>query len=333
MSQALALEHRALTWYGAVSVERTDAWVKPWRIPHEDRVLFAEGLRLRAAAPSGVRLALRSDTTSVAGRVEPVEEGIASLDLCCDGELVASRPLAGQDGFRFDGLPGGDKLIELWAPQTGEFRLRGLEIGDGASVAPFHDDRPKWVTYGSSITHSGGAESPVYTWPAVVARSRGYNLTNLGYGGNCHLDSMVARVIRDLPADLLSMCVGINIYGSGSLNPRSFREAVIGFVKIVREKHPDTPYAVMSPIWSPPRETTRNAAGFTLEEMREQVAAAVAALRDRGDKNVHYVHGLDVFGPDLGALLPDNVHPSPEGYKVLGKNFAERVADAIFKRA
>ena len=105
------------------------------------------------------------------------------------------------------------------------------------------------------------------------------DLTCLGYGGNCHLEPMIARMIRELPADFLSMKVGINIYGSDSLNVRTFQSAIIGFVKIVREKHPDTPFVVISPIFSPPRETTPNAVGFTLEDMRQEVAEAVQVLR------------------------------------------------------
>ena len=77
------------------------------------------------------------------------------------------------------------------------------------------------------------------------------------------------------------------------MNIRTFRPAVIGFVHIVREKHPDTPLVVISPIFSPPRETTPNAAESTLTQMRVEVAEAVDAMQDRGDTNLHYVDGLD----------------------------------------
>ena len=46
----------------------------------------------------------------------------------------------------------------------------------------YEDARPKWVTYGSSITHCRTAESPSQTWPGVAARQSGLNLTCLGYG-------------------------------------------------------------------------------------------------------------------------------------------------------
>ena len=329
MSLTVSPSDPRLTWAGAVSLEVTDEWVQPWRIPHEDRALFFETLQERAAAPAGVRIALVSDTRSIAGTFLP-HPGLTSLDLCCDGELVGSQALAGKHTFAFEGLPAGEKRIELWLPQMGRFRLKALTIDDGVSLAPFEDSRPKWVTYGSSISHCGAAESPVYTWPAVVARGHDLNLTCLGFGGNCHLEPMVARTIRDLPADFLSMCVGINIYGARSLGPRTFRSAVIGFVQTVREKHPETPYVVMSPIYSPTRETTPNAVDLTLEIMRQEVAAAVDLLRDHGDAHVHYVDGLSVFGPEQSDLLPDDLHPDAQGYKVLGRHFLERVARKYF---
>jgi hypothetical protein len=64
--------------------------------------------------------------------------------------------------------------------------------------------------------------------------------------------------------------------------------------------------------------------------MREEVAGAVAALRAHGDKNLHYVDGLRVFGPELAERLPDDVHPDAEGYRILGANFLREVAGPLF---
>ena len=93
---------------------------------------------------------------------------------------------------------------------------------------------------------------------------------------------MIARQIRDTPADYLSLCVGINIYGGATLNPRTFGPSIMGFVQIVREGHPETPLVIMSPIYACQRETTTNAAGFTLEAMRVEVAHAVTTLHAHG---------------------------------------------------
>jgi hypothetical protein len=319
-----------LTWQGAISLERSDEWVMPWRLPYEHLALFPpEALAERAAMPAGVRVAFYSDTDTVAGSIEPDPE-LAPLDLCCDGKLFRSTQVAGHDAFCFAQLPAGRKLIELWLPQFGRFRLRELRLSDGATVEPFANKRPRWVTYGSSITHCRVAESPTQTWPAVVARTRELNLTCLGFGGQCHLDMMVARMIRDLPADYLSMCVGINIQGGSSLNTRSFQPAIFGFVQVIRERHPDIPFVVMSPILSPPRETVANAVGFDLRAMRQEVAEAVQTLRSHGDQHIHYIDGLDIFGPKDAHLLPDELHPNAEGYKLMGSRFAEKVAARLF---
>ena len=333
MAQKVRPDDPRLTWQGAISFNDTDNWRMPWRIPYKQIDLYPpDALRERAAMPAGVRISCYSDTEFVKGHVEPSEEP-CSIDLYCGGEFHGSAELTGQSGFLFNGLSVGEKLIELWLPQHSEFRLRGIEISDGATISPFEDSRPRWVTYGSSITHCRTAESPSLTWPAIAARSHGLNLTCLGYGGNCHLEPMIARMIRELPADFLSMKVGINIYGSGSLSPRTFQSAIIGFVQIVREKHADTPFVVISSIYSPPRETAKNAVDFTLEDMRQEVGEAVETMKSRGDANLHYVNGMELFGQDLAYLLPDDLHPDEEGYKIMGQNFVDKVASKYFVKA
>lgn len=281
--------------------------------------------------PAGVRLAFRSNTTSVAGQFVPQTE-LAPIDLCIDGQLRQSVPLAGKDSFQFDGLSNRDKLVELWLPQFGPFQLRSLTLSASATLAPFEDARPRWITYGSSITHCRTAESPTQTWPAIVARERNLNLTCLGYGGQCHLDPLVATMIRDLPADFISLCVGINVLGGATMNERTFRPGIIAFVRIIREKHPTTPIAVISPIYSESRESTPNIVGLDLRSMRKEVAAAVEALENHGDHNIRYIDGLQLFGPELADLCPDGLHPSAEGYKVMGQRFLKVVAPKLFGR-
>jgi GDSL-like Lipase/Acylhydrolase family len=276
-----------------------------------------------------VRLTFRTDSRTIAGRIE-AQENAKPVDLVIGGKLAASADLAGKDRFRFENLAAGIKAVELWLPQVGRFRLAELELDTDATLKPLEDSRKRWITYGSSITHCGGADSPTQTWPAIVARTRGLNLTSLGFGGNCHLDPMVARLIRDLPADYLSMKVGINIYYEASLSPRTFRGAVSGTVKIIRERHPQEPFVVCSPIFSPSRETAPNAVGFTLQQMRDEIRAAVDALRDLGDGHLHYVDGLTLLGPSSAHLLPDGLHPSPDGYRQMGQIFAETIAARYF---
>jgi lysophospholipase L1-like esterase len=316
-----------LSWHGHISLEQTPEYSRPWRIPFEKRALFHPDLAARASMQAGVRLSFHSDTRTLSGKIVPFE-GAQNVDLYVDGEFSGTSEC--RSTFSFDDLPSGEKLLELWLPQRGDFALRELEIDDGATLAPHEDTRPRWVVYGSSITHCGEAASPSQTWPAVVARGRNLHLTCLGYGGQCHLDPQIALMMRDLPADYLTMKIGINIQGNGSLNARSFGANLIGFVQILREKHPSTPLALVSPIYSFDRETTANAVGWSLQDYRDAVQSAAQTMRENGDENLIYVSGLDLFDETLGHLMPDKLHPNAEGYRTLGENFLQRAAPQLF---
>jgi lysophospholipase L1-like esterase len=63
--------------------------------------------------------------------------------------------------------------------------------------------------------------------------------------------------------------------------------------------------------------------------MRQEVAAAVDVLRAHGDKHIHYVNGLDILGEEHEALLPDELHPSPDGYRLMGRNFLDKVTTQV----
>ena len=79
-------------------------------------------------------------------------------------------------------------------------------------------------------------------------------MVNLGFAGNAMLDPYVARTMRDLPADLISVKTGVNIVGRGTFKPRTFGPAVHGFLDTIRDGHPDVPLLVISPIILPKAE-------------------------------------------------------------------------------
>ena len=312
---------------GAVSFERGPGYVKPWRIIFEQRDLFypEDGLQASAESASGVRLRFETDADGVALQVGPAEED-RPFDLVRGADLLAAVWLpAGEDTVEFRGLGGRPAVYELWLPQAAAVRLRALRVPDGATIRPTRDARPRWVAYGSSITQCGGAHSPARTWPAIVARTLGLDLVCLGYGGNCDLDPIVAAMIRDMPADVITLKLGINIQAHCSYSTRTYQPAVIGFVQTIREKHPLTPIGVVTAIISPPREEQKNAVGLSLSDCRWHTAEAVRRLRACGDKHLHLFSGLDLLGRDDLAHLPDDVHPNADGYEMIGRRAADTV--------
>jgi hypothetical protein len=251
--------------------ERLPAWARAQ--------LVDPAIGFVSSMPSGGRLEFVTDAATIEleavfTRLEyaGITPHTATIDLIADGALVASETLTDTDVIRFpdraatefemvhldpsvirfDGLPGGRKHVEIWLPQNASCMLRELRLDHGASIdAPPPSDRRRWVHYGSSISHCMEAEHPTGTWPAVVARTAGVDLYSLGLAGQCQLDQFAARTIRDLPAELISLKLGINVVNADTMRERAFVPAVHGLLDTIRDGHPDTPIVVISPIICP----------------------------------------------------------------------------------
>jgi hypothetical protein len=345
----IPLDQIALLFDGALGLITREDSLQPIRLPTEDMPLHHADLRspMTALSPAGVRLRFRSDTDRISIDVE--HEPIALLtpemplppcayDLVTpDGRIVRGKPDVdhGQAQITFQGLGSDEKVLEIWLPQGTAVRVRGLRIAEGARIGPVSDDRPHWVTYGSSITHCAWVDGPTDTWPSIAARRLGWRLTCLGFNGGCHLDPLVARAMARLPADRFTLKVGINIHNHQSLRERTFAPLVHGFIATLRERHPTTPITVISPIFSPGREDSSVtdipthfggdplAGDLTLNDMRHRLADVVALLRARGDQAIEYRDGRALFGEADIGLLPDGLHPSPAGYALMGERFSK----------
>ena len=325
---------------GHISVETGPDGLKPWRLPHDRRLLFPspdEGLLARAEMASGVRLRFATAATRLCLRFQPLPLDPPGggrdhyfFDATIDGELIASvGVLPGGGEAQFDDLPAGDKVVELWLPQESPVSLRALASDDGAPCSPVADDRPRWITYGSSLTHCVRAHSPARVWPSIVARRHGLNLTSLGFGGQCHLDAQVGMVIATQPADLITLKLGINCVG-GTLGARTYPAAALTLVRLIRERHPDTPIGLVSPIGYPPNETEPNVVGYTIGDMRRDLLDVHRRLAAMGDSHVHYFDGLEVF--DLALIeryTEDQCHPDGDGIEVMAANFDRVVMERM----
>jgi lysophospholipase L1-like esterase len=321
------------SWFqGVVSVERVGEGLRPWRLPHQRRHLFDDGLLARAACTSGVRLRFETDATALSLAFEPLEAPTPVIpnghcfDVVVDNCIVAvTRCAGGATEARFDAIGTGRRIVEVWLPPSCPVTVTALTAEGATFARAVPDPRPRWVTWGSSLTHCVRAGSAARTWPASVARRHDLNLLSLGFGGQCHLDPTVAMVIRDLPAQAISMKLGINTVG-GSVNERTYPALVTAAVAIVREKHPDTPLVLISPIGYPPHETTPNAVGYTIEGMRRDMEGVYRRLVETGDRHLYYVNGLNLFSVrEIAAYTEDQCHPNAEGMDLQAEHFTEHV--------
>ena len=329
---------------GAVSLEVTGDGVRPWRLPFHELSLFSPALVTRSGQPSGVRLTFFSDTTRVRLEVEPPAnpeplagpDAVWTWDALVEGRLAArvAQPsrlpeilfenLAGEDGPA-------ERRVEIYLPSSYlPVRLHGLYVDGAATVSPWNDPRKRFVVYGSSITQAKEAAGPSETWAAIVCRDADLHLTNLGFGGNEHIEAGVARVLRDLPADYMVLCLGGNVHATTSLSARTYMPAVIDMVRIIRERHPTMPLAVISAIHLPDEVGQRNLHDLELDTYREWTGEAVQKLRDLGDARIFYVHGPDLYGPDdASTYTHDGAHPDEQGQRLLAERFLGAVMPSL----
>ncbi len=316
---------------GAVSLERVDGGLRPWRIPHEERGLFypEDGIQGKAQAPAGVRLRFRTSASRIELGIAPgATERL--FDLVTGDTVLRTAVLhPGQERAVFDGLAGEERVCEIWLPTHVPVTVRSLSVDTDAAPQAVPDRRLRWVAYGSSITHCEAPNSPARTWPALVARRCNLHLTCLGFGGNCMLEPLAGLLVRDLDADVITLKLGINVHGQSTLSARTYQPALIGLVRIIREKHRNTPIGVITPIICPKRESTRNQVQRTLEDYRRDTFAAVQRLCEHGDRHLHFFDGRELLGSGETHHLHDGLHPDGDGYELIGERATRMVFPAL----
>jgi hypothetical protein len=361
---------------GALDVERTERGVLPHRLPARARAQCTDPqLASAESQPSGVRLAFRTRATAVELDTLPTKRVYVGApprpdgvyDLLVDGRPAGRASVAGGNTvtvdmaagtaelrpgpvgtLRFTDLPDGVKNVEIWLPHNETTELVALRTDAPVEPTPLGDCKV-WLHHGSSISHGSDAASPTTTWPALAASRGGVDLINLGLGGSALLDPFTARTLRDTPADLISVKIGINLVNADLMRLRAFVPAVHGFLDTVREGHPTTPLLVISPILCPMHEDTpgpsvldftslsagqlqfhamgdpaeRASGKLTLGVIRDELARIVAQ-RAADDSNLNYLDGRELYGePDFAELpLPDQLHPDAATHLRIGERFA-----------
>lgn len=364
---------------GCLDVEQTEDGLLPHRLPAWARAQNVDPqLTMAEAQPAGVRLAFRTRATWVELETVPTKRTYAGApprpdgvyDLVLDGRAAGSGSVRGgttmtvdlmtgastvergpSATLRFDLPPGvtnAAREVEIWLPHDETTEL--VELRTDAPVEPAAPTgRRTWVHHGSSISQGSFAAGPTGTWPAVAATLGDVELHQLGLGGSALLDPFVARVLRDTPADLISLKLGINLVNTDLMRLRALGPALHGFLDTIRDGHPDTPLLVVSPVLCPIHEDVPGpsapdlaalaegrlafvASGdsdevprgrLTLRTVRAELARVVAE-RVTDDPHLAHLDGRHLYGEDdLDQLpLPDGLHPDAATHRLIGARFA-----------
>ncbi|GGV82602.1 lipase [Streptomyces griseoloalbus] len=361
---------------GAIELERTPHGILPHRLPAWARAQCADRqLAMAESQPSGVRLVFRTRARAVELDTLPTKRVYLGApprpdglyDLLVDGHAAGQASVTGGNSLiidmatgtvenrtgpvgtlRFTGLSADDKTVEIWLPHNETTELVALRTDAPVEPAP-PSGRRTWLHHGSSISHGSDAASPTTTWPALAAARGGVELVNLGLSGSALLDPFTARTLRDTPADLISVKIGINLVNADLMRLRAFAPAVHGFLDTIREGHPTAPLLVVSPLLCPIHEDTPGPTAYdfsrlaegqlrftatgdatgraegklTLTAVRDELRRLVAQ-RAADDPNLHHLDGRVLYGEaDYAELpLPDELHLDAATHRRVGERFA-----------
>lgn len=273
--QKYTYQDQVFTFEGCISVEEKDTWVMPWRIDYRQPAYYP-GLEKEAAETIGVHLGFRTNSIGLAAFLADPHPGL-KFSLFVDGLFIQDVQVNSAGQVVFDPLPFGTKTIEIWLDHRYPCKIEAIGVDPGAKIAAHPVTQRRWIHYGGRNHAYEMTGAPSNLWTTLVAKKLNLHLTNLSFEGICRFDPMTARLIRDLPADYITVFPEYPVDAAG-MDSNILIANMIGWLQIIREKHPEVPIALITP-----------AAGNF--EMAEVLAQAAETCQMYGDHLTFLVFG------------------------------------------
>jgi len=287
-----------------------------------------------AKSPSGGRIHFRTDSASIAIRLEyPSAPNMANMhafgqtgvDLYADGVYIGTA-VADKDAIPgktyekvyFSKMPRVERDITLYLSLYKPVKVLGVGVDAEAHLShpkPYALARPV-VFYGTSITQGGCASRSGMSYQAILGRMLNIDFVNQGYSGNGMGEPEMAKAVADIDASAYVLDFAQNNRTADEL-----AKVYAPFLETLRAKHPDTPILAITPIYS-----SREAAGDKeLQKMRDHIRQVISKAIAAGDRHLQLVEGTDLLGPAQGDGLVDGTHPNDLGFQDMATGLAARL--------
>jgi lysophospholipase L1-like esterase len=305
-----------------------------WRLPARSKDAFPAAVWNLALDPTGGRIRFRTDSTTVAVKLEwPRPPGMRNMhafgqsgvDLYV-GDTYWSTATPDKDAapgkvyehVYFKGQPRAMRDITIYLSLYSPVKVLEIGLDKDATVEaakPFAVAKPV-VFYGTSITQGGCASRAGMSYQAILGRRLNLDHVNLGFSGNGRGEAALARAVAEIDASAFVLDFAQN---NGSLESLSL--VYDPFIAILREKHPETPIVAITPIYA----SNEAMGGQRNEQMRALIRKVVSARIAAGDTRLQLVEGTDLLGPSRVDGLVDGTHPNDLGFQWMADGLVERL--------
>ena len=200
---------------------------------------------------------------------------------------------------------------------NGKVRFYGAE---GDCEPPRAEDvkGPRYLAYGSSITHGATSLVTPYSYVSLTAEALRLDGRNLGMAGACRLEHEVSDYIAEEGKkgnwDVATLCLGINVLG---WEVEKIEERVDYMLRTVAGANPEKHIFLISPLYCGDDYKQEGKAARWRSIIARQV-------KEYGSPFVHYVDGLSLLDGAWG-LSGDRVHPAPIGVLAIAKSLVEQM--------
>lgn len=233
---------------------------------------------------------------ALAGSIQNLE------DEACVGDYANQKYTLGTFESTWE-LAEGEKEVRVLFPHSGKPLIEVLELVDATYITPVSKEKTI-VFYGDSITQGYDSLHPSCSYASRLAEALDATVINKALGGAV-FDPRLVEASSVAKADYLVVAFGTNDWNMVDL--ATFRKSAEGFSKALQRRYPGVPKYVITPLWRPDWEATKQCGPFhvledTIKEFFE------------GQPDVAVISGFDLI-PHEKTVFGDLVlHPSGAGF-------------------
>ncbi|HRJ70996.1 MAG TPA: SGNH/GDSL hydrolase family protein, partial [Terrimicrobiaceae bacterium] len=301
----------------------------------------SDHVRLLARCPAGVHVAFFTDSAELSVRLEAADSlqmghmpatGMAGAELYFREEgrwypMATARPSVTEPKFEANLFRDSSRRLReyrLYLPLYKPLVALALGFERGAVVRPARAPRGSkpWIFYGTSITQGGCASTAGSDFVSMVGRALDAETINFGFSGNGKGEPAMARLIRQIDAEMYVLDFFANTDG------QSLDSVLAEFLRILREKRPRTPVVILGMpalnqiLWN---EDVRTA----WADKRDTAMRVYLRAKDAGDRHLHFIDGQAVLPAGIAGAYVDGVHPTSHGFALMAERLAPLLREIL----
>ncbi len=305
------------------------------RLPDAAEKGLSEAVRHLSRCPAGVFLSFFTDSPDIAIRVvlggnEQMDHmpatGLSGAELYFRAGAAwhpvgVARPPLDKSAYErplIEGATRAYRECRVYLPLYQRVDEVALGITPGARLAPAPASARPIFFYGTSITQGGCASTAGSDFVSTVGRLLDAEVVNFGFSGSGKGEPGMARLIRTAKVEMFVLDFLANAEVS------TLEATLRRFLRLLREKQPRTPIALMScPAFD--KSLWHSETATSLEQKRDIAMRVALEARRRGDSRLHFIDGSGLLPAGLSGAYVDGVHPTSHGFAIMAERLAPQL--------